>query len=218
MKLTIDEYAKKFKMSKEMVLSKVKSNLVEFLIEDEITFIVIEDEIPKEIPQQKSKSKALVSSKKQKTTVATIISLYQKENKHLKEKILQLETKIDQLISDKEQMLRDERDKIEHLYTTKDEQLKNILELMNAKFQLEQQKNEIHEVQTLETIEHTPQNDSKIIELRTYLKSLDLKQSQRKTIKKRFLSVYDSDVRILQQNGKIYLDLTKYDYSDLLKI
>lgn len=80
MKLTIDEYAKKFKMSKEMVLSKVKSNLVEFLIEDEITFIVIEDEIPKEIPQQKSKSKALVSSKKQKNNCCNYnISLSKRE-------------------------------------------------------------------------------------------------------------------------------------------
>lgn len=216
MKLTIDDYAKKFKMSKEMVVSKVKANLLESFVENDVVYIILEEKL--ERPLEKQKSKVLDLQKKQKTTVATIISLYQKENKHLKEKIVQLETKIDQLISDKEQMLRDERDKIEHLYTTKDEQLKNILELMNAKFQLEQQKNKIHEVKPLETIEHAPQNDSQIIELRTYLKSLDLKQSQRKTIKKRFLSVYDSDIRILQQNGKIYLDLTKYDYSDLLKI
>ena len=57
-----------------------------------------------------------------------------------------------------------------------------------------------------------------LVELKEYLKSLDLKQFQRKAVKKRFLDVYDSDVRIIQKNGKLYLDLQKYDYGDLLDI
>ena len=31
------------------------------------------------------------------------------------------------------------------------------------------------------------------------------------------MAVHDSDVRIIQQNGKLYLDFDKYDYSDLLE-
>ena len=125
---------------------------------------------------------------------------------------MQLESKIDGLIDDKEQMLRDERDKIEQLYSKKDEQLKNILELVNAKMMLEHNDQTIHEVETLEKKEYGPE----LIELKDYLKSLHLKSYQRKIIKRKFLSVYDSDVRILQKDGKLYLDFSKYDYSDLL--
>ncbi|NPA60339.1 MAG: hypothetical protein GXO30_07780, partial [Epsilonproteobacteria bacterium] len=70
----------------------------------------------------------------------------------------------------------------------------------------------IHEVQTLESKEI---NLGKI-ELKEYLKTLDLKSYQKKVIKRRFLAVYDSDIRVMQKDGKLYLDFSKYDYSDLL--
>ena len=125
---------------------------------------------------------------------------------------MKLETKIDSLIDDKEQMLRDEIDKIEQLYSKKDEQLKNILELVNAKMMLEHQDQTIHEVETAEKREYSPE----LVELKEYLKTLSLKSYQRKVIKRRFLSIYDNDSRILQKNGKLYLDFSKYDYNDLL--
>lgn len=145
-----------------------------------------------------------------------ILALYQRENRQLKDKIMELEAKVDKLINDKEQMLRDERDKIEQVYSAKDEQLKNILELINKKMMLEQQGQAILDTEVyasdVETTKKTPQ----LIELREYLKTLDLKSYQRKIIKRRFTSVRDSDIRIIQQNGKIFLDFSKYDYSDLL--
>jgi len=223
MRLTIDEYSKNFKMSKEMIQSKIKAKKLNYIIENSVTYIIVTknsadsqkvDEI------KKSKIAPVIPQKtiaKPRTTVATVLALYQRENKQLKEKILQLETKIDKLIDDKEQMLRDERDKIEEVYSTKDAQLKNILELINSKLMLEQQNTTIHEIQNVEyktgAIE---KKENKLVELRSYLKTLDLKAYQRKIIKKRFLSVYDSDIRITQQNGKLYLDFSKYDYSDLL--
>ena len=85
---------------------------------------------------------------------------------------------------------------------------------------LEQQHQTIHEVPTLEVeINSKDQEREKIsdfIELREYLKTMSIKSYQRKTIKKRFLAVYDSDIRIKQKNGKLYLNFLKYDYSDLL--
>jgi seryl-tRNA synthetase len=149
--------------------------------------------------------------------VGTIIALYQKENRHLKEKIVQLEAKIDRLIADKEQMLRDERDRIEQVYSNKDEQLKNILELINTKLMLTQ-KSEVHDVDVHddEPIEASwDQRD--FVELRHYLKSLDIKSAERKMIRRRFAEAFGSDVRIIQQNGQFFLDFSKYDYSDLLK-
>ncbi len=230
MRLTVDEYSKHFKMSKEMINSKLKSKKLNYLIENGITYIVppvnkIEENITLsplaatvEVPVAKEKPKLAV--KKQKTTVATVLALYQRENKQLKEKIIQLEEKIDKLIDDKEQMLRDERDKIEHLYSSKDKQLKNILELINNKMMLEHESQTIHEVESISPNNREKviqQSNSEAIELRDYLKTLDLKSYQKKIIKKRFLAVYDSDIRITQQNGKLYLDFSKYDYSDLLE-
>ncbi len=220
MQFSIDEYSKQYKMSKEMISSKLKSKKLDYIIEDGMTYIVTKDEpiAPKVEPIKEQKEpepqgkKIIKTAPKPKTTVGAVISLYQRENTTLKEKIMQLESKIDKLIDDKEQMLRDERDKIEQLYTKKDEQLKNILELVNTKMLLQHQEQTIHDVQPVETTK-APLS---IIELKDYLKTLDLKSYQRKVIKRRFLSVYDTDDRVFQKDGKLYLDFSKYDYSDLL--
>ncbi len=206
MKLTIEEYSKKFKMSKEMVHSKIKANKLDYVIEDSQTFILLSD------PQKKQpRTTQTPSTEKSTTTVATILALYKRENHYLKLKINQLEDKIDKLINDKEQMLRDERDRIEQIYSNKDEQLQHILELINAKMQHELQENE-----NILEVEH--KEYEQITELKSYLKTLDLKQQQRKAIKKRFENVAKKDIRVIEQNGKLYLDFTRYDYSDLLAL
>ena len=143
----------------------------------------------------------IIQSKK--TTVAMVIELYQKENKLLKDKIEQLEQKIEKLVNDKEQMLIDERDKIEAIYR----------EVISTKLLLENSnKTVVHDV-TYE-IEH---NKNQLVELKRYLKSLGLNSKRKKVIKDRFSKAYDDDVRIIKQNGKVFLDFSKYDYSDLLK-
>jgi len=154
-----------------------------------------------------------MQKQKSKITAATVIELYKRENRALKEKIKELEAKIDKLIDDKERMLREERDRIEKVYSDKDKQLKNILELINAKLQFEKDKhlNTIHELEPLES-------KSNRVELKSYLKSLDLDSHERKIIKKRFYSVKGEDIRVQEQNGKIYLDLGKFDYTDLLTL
>ena len=230
MRLTLDEYSKHFRMSKEMIQSKLRNKKLNYIIEDGMTYIIVtrsslDTDKRKEIHEEKKSSKTESPEKvktnttptKTKTTVAMILSLYQKENQQLKEKIVQLEAKIDKLIDDKEQMLRDEMSKIEQVYSTKDKQLKNILELVNAKMVAEQAQM-IHEVETLEPKEAEEEKPSeRIVELKTYLKTLDLENYQKKVIKKRFLAVYGKDVRVIKQNAKLYLDFSKYDYSDLLE-
>ena len=235
MRLTLDEYSKHFKMSKEMINSKLRTKKLNYIIEDGTTYIIVtrsslETEKRSEIHTQQKEKKEKMQTQtktqtqnkntpsKPKTTVAMVLALYQRENQQLKEKIVQLETKIDKLIDDKEQMLRDEMSKIEQVYSAKDEQLKNILELINTKLTTEQnQLNTIHEVETLQVKEVPKETKQEIVELKEYLKTLDLKSYQKKIIKKRFLAVYDKDIRVLKQNGKIYLDFSKYDYSDLLE-
>ncbi len=229
MRLTLDEYSTHFKMSKEMINSKLRTKKLNYIIEDGITYIIVtrsslDSEKRSEVHQQQSEKrqeeKAIKNAPaKPKTTVAMVLSLYQRENKQLKEKIVQLEAKIDKLIDDKEQMLRDEMSKIEQVYSTKDEQLKNILELINTKLIAEQtQAQTIHEVETLEKKElKEKKKKPEIVELKEYLKTLKLESYQKKVIKRRFLAVYGSDIRVMKENGRLYLDFSKYDYSDLLE-
>jgi hypothetical protein len=222
-------------MSKEMIQSKLRARKLNYIIEDSQTYIIVtpeamksvqtqEAEPTKSLPQVQEPLQVRQAVAKPKATVAAVLSLYQRENNHLKDKILKLEDKIDQLIADKEKMLRDERDKIEQLYNTKDEQLKNILELINKKMLLEHSQYEtIHEVESIEeepkikSEPSEPETEKTFIELKEYLRNLDIKSYQKKIIKKRFLDFYHSDIRIIQRNGKLYLDLARYDYTDLLK-
>ena len=216
MRLTLDDYSKRFKMSKEMINTRIKAKKINCITEDGIKYIIVANSLDEEIIPKKVAIKSPPSTNKVKprTTVATVLSLYQKENLFLKNKVAQLEEKIDKLIDDKEQMLRDERDKIEDLYSKKDEQLKNILELVNAKMQMEAKANTVHEVELYKTSALAGES---LVELKTHLKSLGINSHQRKLIKKRFLNVYDSDTRVIHKNGKLYLDFAKYDYGDLLQ-
>jgi hypothetical protein len=227
MRFTVDEYSQRFKMSKEMIHSKLKNRRLNYIIEDGTTYIIVPrnmlDDTPHEAKNQQPVQETPAAAKpvRPKTTVGTIIALYQKENLQLKQKIKELELKIDKLISDKEQMLRDERDRIEKVYSNKDEQLKTILELVNTKLMLTQTST-VHDVES--TSEKEPEEaidaswqQSDFVELRQYLKSLELKSPEKKSIKKRFAEAYGSDIRVIQQNGQFYLDFSKYDYSDLLK-
>ena len=214
-------------MSREMLGSKLKAKKLNYIIENSTTYIIVTDkamqqdiQVPGKVDPIKPTPISNPTIAKPKTTVATILSLYQRENQQLKNKILQLEEKIDKLIDDKEQMLRDEMQKIEQVYSAKDEQLKTILELVNAKLMMDRTSN-VHEIETLPTQENikiSEKNTSpKLVELRSYIRTLDLKSYQRKIIKKRFLAAYDNDIRIIQQNGELFLDFARYDYSDLLE-
>ncbi len=226
MKLTVDEYCKRFKMSKEMVHAKIRAKKLDCIVEESQTFIIAPTVSEEETKAAQTNNTQLQNAPivKPKTTVATVLALFQKENNYLKSRIVQLESKIDKLIDDKEQMLRDERDKIEQIYSSKDEQLKNILTLVNKKMRFEQEQDVLHETHTIESYEH--QGEAEVVsdanrnvdfvELKEYLRTLPIRSSQRKIIKKRFLAAYDNDARVIHKNGQLYLDFSKYDYSDLL--
>jgi len=217
MRLSIDEYADRFELPVATIHTKLRSKELNYTIDQGIVYILLSS-----TPEQK-----------QKTSVGTIIALYQKENQHLKDKIDELESKVDRLINDKEQMLREERSRIEHLYQSKDEQLKTVLELINTKLQLSQPR-PIESSQPISSAEidldeefevpiaakeptQEPHNPHKI-SLRQYLKNIGLEAMEKRLVKRRFAGAYGSDIRILQHSGEFYLDLSKFDYSDLLKV
>ncbi|MDF1882090.1 hypothetical protein JHD50_12405 [Sulfurimonas sp. MAG313] len=230
MRFTIDEYSKAYSISAEMVHSRLRRNRLNYIVEDEITFIVVpKHQVPAHVNNLSTPSKDSMAPKQassstpieKKTTVATVIGLYQKENHYLKMKIDKLEAKVDRLVQDKENLLQDERKRIEKVYKDKDTQLKSILELINIKLIQENQTHiplaSIDEIQP-HIQEEIPVLSSEPLELKSYLRSLNLKSSQRKVIKRRFAEAFGSDSRVLLKNGLFYLDISRYDYSDLLKI
>lgn len=218
MRFTVDEYAKTFKMSKEMIQNKLRTKRLNYIIEGGVTYIIVprsslDEEKRQELAQHAKPSAAAPAP--QKTTVGMIIALYQKENQHLKLKIKELETKIDRLVNDKEQMLIAERERIEEIYTAKDEQLKNLLEVINTKLLLSRD-NSVQDVDITASAPVTPSLSSGIIELKRYLKFIGMGSDERKAVKRRFELAYGSDIRIIQKEGEFYVDLSKYDYTDFL--
>ena len=218
MRLSIDEYANRFELPIATIHTQLRNRELDYSIDNGIVYILLSS----------------TPEPKQKTSVGTIIALYQKENQHLKDRVEELESKIDKLIDDKEQMLREERSRIEHLYQTKDEQLKTVLELMNTKMQLSQPKAVETVVQDTSSITVDVEEEIAVkadpesvnsnnfnphkISLRKYLKNIGLEAMEKRLIKRRFAGAYGSDIRILQHDGEFYLDLSKFDYSDLLKV
>lgn len=227
MRFTIEEYANAYSISPEMVQSRLRRNRLNYIIENDTTYIVVpkhqvpyrENNVSSE-QQQEAKAKNEPEAPQKKTTVATVIGLYQKENHYLKRKIEELEAKVDRLVDEKEQLLKEERSRIEKVYSDKDAQLKSILELINIKL-LQENASSSHDYTATEVaIEGQLEGgqEKEPVELKQYLRSLDLKSSQRKSIKRRFAEAFGSDSRILLKNGLFYLDFDRYDYSDLLKL
>lgn len=221
MRFTVDEYAKTFKMSKEMIQNRLRTKKLNYIIEGGITYIIVprsslsEEEKSSLTAPKPSPSVPAASSK---TTVGMIISLYQKENQQLKEKIRELEAKIDRLVHDKEQMLIAERERLAEIYTAKDEQLKNILEVINTKLLLARDST-VHDVDIAPASPHpagAAAMANGIIELRRYLKFIGMDSEDRKRVKRRFEQLYGSDPRVIQQGGDFYVDLSRYDYTDFL--
>lgn len=219
MRFTVDEYAKTFKMSKEMIQNKLRTKRLNYIIEGGVTYIIVPrsslDEEKREELSQRSRVSSPVPAP-QKTTVGMIIALYQKENQQLKLKIKELENKIDRLVNDKEQMLIAERERIEEIYTAKDEQLKNLLEVINTKLLLSRD-NDIHDVDITSIPQPAAASLSNgTIELKRYLKFIGMGSNERKAVKRRFELAYGSDIRVIQKEGEFYVDLSKYDYTDFL--
>jgi hypothetical protein len=218
MRFTVDEYAKTFKMSKEMIQNKLRTKRLNYIIEGGVTYIIVpksslDEEKRQELAHHTTPSP--VPPPHQKTTVGMIIALYQKENQQLKLKIKELETKIDRLVNDKEQMLIAERERIEEIYTAKDEQLKSLLEVINTKLLLTRDTG-VHDVDISASEPIAPALSNGIIELKRYLKFIGMGSDERKAVKRRFELAYGSDIRVIQKEGEFYVDLSKFDYSDYL--
>lgn len=96
MRLTIDEYSRHFKISKEMIHSKLKEKKLNYIIEDGITYILV---LKSSLQEQKDQTQPNATPPlKPKTTVAMILSLYQKRTNSLKRRFSSLKRKLTNLL------------------------------------------------------------------------------------------------------------------------
>ena len=213
--MTINEAAEHFGISKEAIHNRVRRGSLNVVVVDGVKLVEINDN---------SKIKPHANGKTQARRVTTsagddrYYKLLEEQNTQLQSKVEKLESETRTLRDQKEEMLIQERIKIEQIYKDKDEQLKNILStissqfMLNAPLEIEQEEHVDAEIEVQDT-----KPEERLISLKKYLKTKKLSQKKIQKIKKRFKKRAKKDERVIILGGKFYLDTLKYDYKDLIK-
>ncbi|MBE0514948.1 DNA-binding protein [Sulfurimonas sp.] len=208
-KLSISDAADKLGVSKEAIHNRIRRGSLQSVVEDGVKLVILS-------PNKSAQAKAAnISGRKAAShTDERYYKLLEEQNAKLQQKVESLESETRSLRDQKEQMLIEEREKIEQIYKEKDEQLKNIINAISSKFILNTPPEEPLEVE----IEHIQKEDSaqekRLVALNKYLKSKDFSKKKRKEIKEAFKIRAQDDPRVIEIDKKYYIDLQKYDYSD----
>jgi len=200
MKLSIDQAAQKFKVSKEAIHNRVRRGSLDCVIEHGVKYVLVDE------PAVKEKS----------VTEDKYYSYIESENSSLKDKIKELEKQNGYLRDQKEQMLIQEKKNIEQIYKDRDEQLKQVLHTITSKFLPNLKDEDIKEYEESSEVLDVQPIQSEPIRLKSFLKLKEYKPAKRLRIKNRFKRLIGRDSRVYRVKGKIFIDPSKYDYKDLL--
>ncbi len=209
-KLSIEAAAKHFGVSKEAIHNRIRRGSLEVVVEEGVKLVKVGDaRVVK--PRAKATAAPRNSSNDER-----YYKLLQEQNDKLQARVEKLEGETRTLRDQKEQMLIEERQKIEQIYKDKDAQLKQVLNTLATQFMLTQAPQSVKEeiTETVEIVE-VEEESSEPISLKKYLKSKKLSEKKSSKIKKRFMKKASSDERIITVGSKLYIDPVKYDYSDL---
>ena len=211
-KFTVADAALKLGVSKEAIHNRVRRGSLKSVVENGIKLVLIE-------------ASATTASSTRKTTSKKVLHVDDRYYKLLEEQNAKLQNRVDTLEGEtrslrdqKEQMLIDERKKIEQIYKDKDEQLKSIITAISSKFMLNapedylDDKEDVVEAEVQDRIE--PDIDNRLISLSKYLKAKKISKKKTSKIKEKFKKNAKEDSRIITIGKKYYIDLDKYDYSD----
>ena len=113
--MTVAEAAEHFNISKEAIHNRIRRGTLNSVIENGVKYVVLTDAKPAAQPDNR------------------FHDYIERENERLKAKNEQLEAEIGRLRDQREQMLIEEREKIERIYKERDEQLKNVLQVFASK-------------------------------------------------------------------------------------
>ncbi len=213
--LTIEDAAKHFGISKEAIHNRIRRGSLEVIMQEGVKFVQIDPLKAAVKPRAKSTAATRNSSNDER-----YYKLLQEQNEKLQARVEKLEGETRNLRDQKEQMLIEERQKIEQIYKDKDAQLKQVLNTLATQFMLTQapQSEEKEIAQTIEIVdvEEVEEEASELISLKKYLKNKKLSEKKSEKIRKRFMKKASSDERIITVGSKLYIDPFKYDYSDFL--
>jgi hypothetical protein len=210
-KMSVADAAEYFGVSKEAIHNRIRRGSLESVLENDVKMVLV---------GAKPTSSSRAQSKKPATNFASdkYYQFLEEQNVKLQEKVEKLEGETRTLRDQKEQMLIEERIKIEQIYRDKDEQLKSILSTFQNQFMLtpSKPKQKLDDSALEAEIEDIP-SENNTISLNKYLKTQELSKKKIKKIKSRFESRAESDHRILSVGSKHYINISKYDYRDLLE-
>lgn len=207
-KLSITEAALKLGVSKEAIFNRIRRGSLVSSVENGVKFVMIDDE-------QRTEQK---ETPKRKTVPKTDDKYYiflEEQNGKLQKKIEFLEDETRTLRNQKEQMLIEEKRKIEQIYKEKDEQLKNIINAISSKLMLgeSQTEKEIFEAEIDGDFEEEKRS---LISIKKFIKSKNLSDREKAKQKEKLKTIAPNDQRFIKVEKKYYLDLKKYNYDDLL--
>ncbi len=211
-KMSIAEAADYFGVSREAIHNRIRRGSLESVVEDGVKLV----EISSKAKPKRSTGRA--NTNKTNSNDSRYYKLLEEQNAKLQERVETLEGETRSLRDQKELMLIEERIKIEQIYKDKDEQLKNILTTLSSQFMLNAP-SEVPEVEedTLEAeIEHEDDSAKGVMSLKKYLKKNKVSEKKAKKIKAKFKKEAPRDNRIITIGKKYYINLSKYDYKDLL--
>jgi|CryBogDrversion2_1035201.scaffolds.fasta_scaffold01064_4 predicted site-specific integrase-resolvase len=195
-KLTIQEASDHFKVSKEAIHNRIRRGSLACITEHGVKYVIVEDAI--------TQTKQVANDDK-------YYAFLEEQNKTLQEKVNRLEKDNSSLRDQKELMLIEERIKIENIYKEKDEQLKNILQTISAKFLSQHSQTEVSNVEIIDV-------ESDEISLKKYLRSLNLKSKKEEKVKTRFKMMAHRDERIFIRGDKLFVNPKLYSYGDIISI
>ncbi len=211
-KVTIHDAAEILGVSKEAIHNRIRRGSLQSVVEDGIKLVILDKG-----ENVQPLTKKTTTQKTPHQTPDRYYKFLEEQNEKLQQKVETLEKETRSLRDQKEQMLIEERLKIERIYKEKDEQLKNIINAISTKLMLhapqEMIEGEIAQEEAQETI---TQEGRRLISVNKYLKSRDFPKKERNRIKEKFERAAKEDARIITIGKKYYIDLQKYDYSDLM--
>ena len=210
-KYTVADAAKKLGVSKEAIHNRVRRGSLESIVENGVKLVIIEAKVA-----AKATTRANATKKAALHVDDRYYKLLEEQNAKLQNRVDTLEGETRSLRDQKEQMLIDERKKIEQIYKEKDEQLKNILNAISSKFMLNAPDEDVEAVENIveAEVEQEDKPESRLISLNKHLKNKNFSKKKAQKIKDKFQKRAKDDSRIIKIGKKFYIDLEKYDYSD----
>lgn len=211
-KMSIADAATYFGVSREAIHNRIRRGSLSSVLEDGVKLVIV-DKTANASTRTSVKKVSVNSNDK-------YYKLLEEQNAKLQEKVEKLEDETRGLRDQKEQMLIDERIKIEQIYKDKDEQLKNILNSFKAQFMLSSPKEE-EKIESIEAEIDEPEieleNQSKRVSLKKYMKELHLSPKKEQKLLKKVKKIAKKDDRIICVGKKLYLDFNQHDYKDIFK-